>query len=586
MEENTDSKYISELGMLLQKKRSKERSNEVSKILEGNYSLKEKIDLIKQIDSDTAFVFLNDKEIISAEYRELLKKENISDAREARRYRNNLKAPFLRVSFFNFIFSEYKKIRNFDFNEIILKPSLFPPKVRIKKEAGEYFSKYLQKDILTLISCLKLVIKEGWRHLSKKDYNLVYYFSELCKKILAANFFLLNYKEESLLDKFRTLENLFLTCHYHSRFPDIIIYSIDRVMARNPDWEYDPEEINKLVKTVLLDSETRPSLYRFILGLNIVKYRQFINFRKLFMAGDYEVINSYDYECDAPIKNKIKNQLEENLRNLVTHLKQKEEIDKLKKYLPMTDKDNYDFGKLINIYERSSDKKNFRLEVDKENVLLFVQNFYESFLLVYEDFLTDTIELEDVDNEVRVFTLEFFQFEIEKIRFLLKKLANFNYSSPNFPMNRFVSLKLSQKGGTSIEVEMMQQINELLSLSYSIANKLIEISRYHNPIFEENDKMSDTALSPAAVIKRNFAIPFADSLIASHTIINEHTVKGAVDEIVSIFLLLGIFFYDKRIPSLLSKEESIVSNIEKEKDIIYRLATLIELREIKDKYGI
>ena len=222
---------------------------------------------------------------------------------------------------------------------------------------------------------------------------------------------------------------LFLTCQYHSQYPDIIIYSIDRVLERNPDWDYNLEEINKLVKIVLFDSDTRPSLYRFILALNIVKYRQFINFRKLFMAGDYEIINTFDYECDSPVKNKIKNQLEENLRNLVAHLKQKEEIDKLRKYLPMADKDNFDFGKLIHLYEKSNDKKNFRLAVDKENVLLFVQNFYEGYILVFEEFLTGTIEIEKTGNEVKIFTSDFFQFETEKIRVLLKKMANFNYSS-------------------------------------------------------------------------------------------------------------------------------------------------------------
>ncbi len=593
--EQISTAYI-ELGKLLQKKRSAEKSAQVSSILESNFEIEDKVIKIQKVDSeDTSnesskpeaeeeFVDIILPVREQEDYESLLKKENILTPTAAKKSINKIKIEFFRSGFFHFYFRDYNKIKNFNNKANVLRYRSIPPQVKMANGTMKIFSKSIIKDCMELLKCHELVLKVGWIDLRKMEYNLICQFNELIKKILNINFGLINSNDVNMLDKLRDLEKKFIICHYKQNYQDIIISSISSILAKHPEWKIDSIHISNLINGILNQNARHPSIYNFILGMNMVKYRRYMKFKDLFSSDLDNIINNYEFECDGTIKREIKEYINNTLTELLNLLKQKKEIDKLQRFLPKDD-NVYDFSKLEYFYEKANENSKLKFSKDTENVVVFVLTFYETFLRIYEMYLYDQIAIETYEV-VKIFNYDYFQLEIGKIKFLLEKLEKFKYSSPILSMDRYLELIKTSDASSGTEIEIMQLIKELVSLSQAIANKLIEIEKYHDPQLTHGNGSQYKPLEPAMLVSKSLIIPYWNKKIQSDDIIHGQSVLNILSDIISICILIGIFLHDTNIDMILNKRDKVNAEIKKKIETLKRVANPIQFKKINEKYNI
>jgi hypothetical protein len=519
------------------------------------------------------------------DYEAFFKRENILTPSEAKKIQSSIKLKFSKNSIIHFLFSDLKKIRKFFKRSKIIKSSYIPPRIRLDKEILNNFGIQLQKDAIELTRTLKPILKIAWFHLDKREYNLINQFNELCKRCISINFPQLNFNDENLLDKVRIFEKQYIACLYKARYPEIIKSCVIYILEKYPTWDVIPSRIAYLIDILLSQDITRPTLYNFILALNMIKYRRFFEFRELLSSSFNHVINNFDFDCGDKIKTEINTHIDKTLNNLLSLLKEREEINKFKRFLPLNDDDSFDFKVVEDFYEEANSAKNLSFAADKENAILFVVNFFETFLRIYGKFLNGPIEIENAEK-VEIFSFDYFQFEIDKIKFLLKKLAKYKYSYPNLSIDEVMQFKATQKVGSSPEIEIVQALLELKDISIAIGQKLIEIERKHNPALAHDDSTELKSLNPSTVIGQSLVIPYWNKNIQSPQFLQGQSIFKVILDVISLCLLMGILLYDDEIKLTVIKSNRINSEIQRNKKILERIANVVQYRKLKQRYNL
>lgn len=522
---------------------------------------------------------------IDDDYEAFFKRENILTPSEAKKIQSGIKLKFNKNSIIHFLFFDLKKIRKFFKRSKIIRSSYIPPRIRLDKEMLNNFGIQLQKDAIELTRVLKPILKIAWFHLDKREYNLINQFNELCKRCISINFPLLNFNDENLLDKVRIFEKHYIACLYKARYPEIIKSCVIYILEKYPNWDAAPSRIAYLIDILLSQDITRPTLYNFILALNMIKYRRFFEFRELFSSSFNHVINNFDFDCGDKIKTEINAHIDKTLNNLLSLLKEREEINKFKRFLPLNDDDSFDFKVIEDFYEEANSADNLSFSADKENAILLVVNFFETFLRIYGKFLNGPIEVDNADK-VEIFSFDYFQFEIDKIKFLLKKLSKYKYSYPRLSIDEFMQFKAAQKVGSSPEVEIVQALLELKDISIAIAQKLIEIERKHNPALAHDDSTELKSLNPSDVLGHGLVIPHWNKNIRSPQFLQGQSIFKVTLDAISLCLLMGILLYDDEIKLTVIKSNRINSEIQRNKKILERIANVVQYRKIKQRYNL
>lgn len=517
------------------------------------------------------------------DYESLLKRENILTASEARKIQFSIKQSFKRTGFLQFLLSDLPKIRRFYRRSHLVKSTYLPPRIRINKNTIAAFSAQIQRDSVELTRILKSILQVAWYHLEKRDYNLIVQFNDLCKKIIATTFPLLNYNDVRLLDKLRSLEILYITCLYKSRYPEIIKSSIIHILEKYPEWDIGHMRISGMIERLLSQDITRPTLYGFFLGLNMVKYRRFFEFREIFSSNQPSIINTFDFECSDKTKIEINTHIDKMLKNLLSLLKEREETNRLKRFLPLIDDDTFDFTPLKEFYDKGGGNESRDFSQDKENAILFVLNFYETFMRVYGKLLNGEIQLE-TGEKAEIFSFDLFQIEIDKMKALLKKLGKYKYSYPNMPMDDFMKMKASTKVSSSPEVEIVQASLELKDISLSIAHKLIDIERKHNPSLTLEGDGESMPLDASAPSKRSLVIPHWNKRIQEPDSLRGESIFKVILDIITLNLLMGAFFQDDQLKIMLIKSNRVNAEIQRTKSILERISNVIQYKKIREKY--
>jgi len=565
------------LGQLLRKKRSAQQKALVLDIMESYINIAEKIKKIELVDKKE-YHEIGEKATFEWEEdtKSLTKKKQIE--RKLKRLKNN----FSRCSFLGFL-KNISKIRNFARRSHVIICRLFPPRIKINSDTRLAFKNYLQKDVMALLQYIYAALKSGWLHLSKFEYNLIAQFKDLCEAIIALNFNLLYSKDKDLLNKYKTIERFFLICHFRPRYPEIIISTISLILKKLPKFKIKEEDAVNLSKKVLYQWQTLPSFYNFILGLNIVKYRQMFQINELINDKVKAIINKDSFNCSAKIKEKINSYIKRCIKNIEFYQKDYVEILKIKKYINLTDINEYDIGLLQYFYEHEYKSENCNFNKDKETILLFSHNYFAIFISIFNQILNDKITLEN-DRTVQIFSSDYFQLEFDKLNYYNKKLDKISFSFPNFTRKRFLMLKNSKKRALSMEKQVLQLIDELIQIVINIGRKLNEVLSYHN--IEQQKGKEFIPLEIVDVRKKNFSIPYWEDKIKSPVLFHGQNVLKSLSFIVSICFLSAIFFYDQKIHALLAREKKIKEELLKHKKILKRIAEKNLYSKIVNKYCI
>jgi hypothetical protein len=510
--------------------------------------------------------------------------EHLDEQRKKQIFKNRLeiKAFHTQASFLHFFFLDYRKIRDFGRKSHIFEPRIFPPGVKLNKDVRLTFKKYLQPWSIELFKILTYVLKTGWHHLHKREYNLIVVLKRLCEKIVKIDFDHLNYNDRNLIDKLRSLETLFLVLHYRADYREILLSSLDRVIEKDPNNIGDIQNGIGLVKRVIFSDADIPSLYNFLLGLNMLKYRRYFCMKDLIQNNCDVVINPTVYECEQEIQTEIDSYIEECKKNLISLIKQKQEIIQTKSFTPVDNEGEMDFNTLKYFYESTHEKKEYDYAEDQENIVRFMIRFLKLFESSFELLLNGKVSISGI-GKVEIFSQNFFQIEFSKFHFLIDKLEKLLFHLPiSLSLEHYLYFIGPNKKTAEIEAEALLLINEGLILLNDIGNKLERILRLRQP---DSDKEGE--IIPVDIIflkKKSFVLPYADKMISHRANFGCKTVVEVLTFVITICYLTCLFFHDQRIYALMGKEEGINEEIVLKLEELERIAEPKKYQEFREIY--
>ena len=502
---------------------------------------------------------------------------------EVERNRRKLKNRPAPVSFFSYMFYDYPRIRDFGRQTHIISTGIIPFRLKVNKEVERFFMEQLQKRYLaTLISILNYVEKEGWQELSKKEYNLVLVLKRLCKALFSIDFNLLDYKDPDLIDKLHDLELNFFILYYRLDYIDLIIISIKKVIERVEKYRKHYNELPVMIKRIINKDITLPSLYNFLLGLNMLKYKRYLTLNHLINRKAGQLVSATEFECTDTVLKKIDNFVSEIETNMVPVINRYNEILKIKAFLPPADTGNKQFELLEYFYNDKQQDPPWLLSKDKSNIIHLTLNILKKFLDVFGPLLNGKVVISSA-GLVEIFSSRFFALEMGRLQMADQKLEKLSYALSSMTLERFLELRISIKSGLSIEVEIVQSINEIVALFIDMGKKLTHVIMGRQKIKTQNQE-TNFRLEPEILTGRAFTLPYENKIVENDNILYGKTVIAALSFVCCLCMVCGLFYKNPMIHDLLYNEEKILKNIRSRTEIIQRIADTSRFREIKHKY--
>lgn len=592
-----------ELGRLLTIKRSKENNEIIKNIISSKLDLDEKIKKINELDSaankGSGLHLLRKKREKKKGKKEVKNNLDIFNSEEVsyklldrgyftpltnKEKRKYLKSYIKEISFFNFFFQEFKQITRFAQRTHVIEYKYFLPGIKMSRNIENYFQKIIQKNADQLIHYLKQIEAEGWEVLTKFEYNLIMELKKLCEKILLINMESSRAGDVGILNKLRRLENGFFVCHFQKSYPEKIIDAINHYLKYKYENSNTITTINNLVKDLLYPKQNGSSLHAIIVGLNIVANKKMVILDDLINRETKGIINNCFYECPGKSQITIDHLIVEKVKRLKLLLKQKREIDNIKKYLKYDMDNKFSFAILDKFYTLSKELEPLEPLTDENNIINFITPFCECFLISFEEFMSGKIQL-ITGKKVKIFSPDYFKNQLIELEHLMNK---FNKLKPtlthiNLTRERLLaminSLLNNQVVKSKAEIEAVMQIKDL-------SNILKNIGRSFANIYQKsfNNKTQTKEIELLDIKKNIINIPYNDIKIVSKNILNNETVKNAFHIIISVCYTAAIFLHNQELSSRLNFESKVKMEIKKIMESLERLADPLEFDRIKEEY--
>ncbi len=571
------------LETLLEKKRSREKAEQVEKVLGADLSPEEKILLIDSIDDEKKTVELSELED-KKNLAYLLKKENILTAEEARRLRKNVKRTFTRTSLWEYLFFEYRSLSAFCQGSSFIRAQLIPPRVEFDRHIVNTFFNRIQNEAGELVSSLHLILSLAWQHSTKMEYNLLVQLERLCNRIVHFNVHLLDLRRGKILEHISGLEKDYILCHYKRHYPEMIVAKVKEVIRLHPEFSMKSSRIVTLILSLLEMPASSASLGEFIVAANSAWSRRMLHFNDIVFDEYPVVISNFDFECSDEVKKNIDAAKEKLLREMARVLHEKQEMDHLSSYIAVTDEGNFDFTILEKFYNYSASLHGGSFDTDSENMLLFVIRFYDGFFASCMELLTGTCQCGE-GRKRRIFSAAYFQLEMEKMYLLQQRLAKYPYSIKEFPRTDFSRLVKKPGNESGPRREAAGITRELMEHLSSVVKKLMHLLRGHSDDYAAFVAGDPRPVSEEMVQQGHIAIPYYRETLQGEIYFSGMTVREALTELVSVCLLFTRFVRDERVDLFVSSFERVNHELGVCQNSLRRLATVEEFQKYRDMYG-
>lgn len=576
------------LSSLLVKERPVEISGKVKEILGSQLELKEKIRLIKELDkiSDkTTESPRPDTETLSSEKPQekeessdyisrpkqtTVPKENASafvidaisaeaaaDVKENshRLFQNRkaLKPMITSTNFTRYYFSERRKIRYFADKTGIIQFKRFGTKLFLNPSATDQFRKNILPVAEQLYKSLELVLDQGWYYLEKRDYNLVALLHKICREIIWIDFNKLNCKSLNLIDKIASVELLFLILNYDPVDVRELLYAVHMVYSKDPSKIDILKETDTNIHKLLDADEMRPSLYNFIISLNIIKTRTYLELKDL-QTPSLQLVNIHEFDCNPQVRDKIDEYLRKLEKGIQPYLDHEKEVYRLHAFIPTDGNGIVDYTLLQNFYDTVLNSRRLTFEFNKENLIKFILNLGNAFLLSFRDILSEKVKLANGEN-VRLFAQPIFGQDVLRIDFNLKKLDKIQTILPQFPTSRCLSIMKTLSGAIKPEADAIHLITEITSTMVAMGKRLAHILRNSHSSSDENS--ADKTIPYFSYNENSYTIPGENEKIESEGYLRDFTMRAALFEIAGVCYQTGAFVQHSELADLLAREKKV-----------------------------
>jgi hypothetical protein len=562
------------LGLLLRKRRSPGRRQEVERIMAGPQSVGQKIERIRRLDAEPEAAEAETAEP-DAEARgagpdaEQAGPEPVGrtqPARGAERGRQSarrIKSSPPAASFWAFMFRELPRLRAFGRRTHTLLASWLPPTVRADPALKGFLTQTLQPWAAELTQRLKPVLELGWLHLTKRQYNWIAALARLAERILAADFAHLRWRDRNLIDSLRALEAQFLLLHSREDVLPQLTASLRTVFDKKARLE-DYRPTADLVHRLLSAEVSLPSLYNCLLAFNMVKFRRLLGLADLLRGGPGEAVSASEFDCPPEIRARIAEYVASSLENLQTLHSQLAELRRLAGYLAYDEQGQADTRLLAALYGP-------RLEADRGNLMVLVPRLFTAFERTFQPLLAGSVAVEGLPKAT-LFEPAFFQTEFARLATVTEKLEKAVFGFANFPFNRFLSIRASSQGAIPKELEVLRLVEEGLAVLFNLGKVLARVLAMDGVGARDGEAVRplDTSLLQG----QPFVLPHAGRRLQGGGFLRGLTVREGLEQVVRICFTTGHLLQDPAVFLHFGKEPRLAAQLS---------ATLRQLEHLLDE---
>ncbi|MBI4978420.1 MAG: hypothetical protein HZC28_13150 [Spirochaetes bacterium] len=570
--EHITARYIA----LVRRKRDPEKERAVAALAAESLTLEEKIECMLEIDGERPF-----RSKLHLLHRLNKKTDGAGDSSEESAGRElvteGLYTPYIvkerrrsigitphRAGFWSYLFYEWGRIRRFADEYDIVTCRLFPPRVRFSAHARDFFSTRVAVSAAALMPHLERIACEGWRIITKSDYNLLMEFRRLCSALVDAGKVL---REDTGGDFAALLERAvapYLLCHHDENYADAIPKAAAAVLIK-----LDAQRagyVTMLIRELLFPATQGSSLALLITGLFTVKLRRLTIIDDLIDRSVIGVISNFRFDCPPDVAPAIDAHMNTLFERLATLIERRERTADLRGYIGYTVNKGADLSAFTE-FLRLCDSKH----AGTADTVAAAVTTAREILIRYTPFLCGDIIL-DGGSRAALFTQEIFKPEVDALRKSLDALEYHHVSFSKAPPAPGTPEKAPPGETTS------QAVRTMAGTLYEIAERLARIYRYAEPSTET----IPLPVTLSAFETPDIKLPYAEQQLAMQNIPAGRTVHETVQHLAKICYQAAFFFGDDRVVSLVDGEISIGDDIANVKKEIELIASPLQYRAIKN----
>lgn len=465
--EEEGSRYI-QLGNLITKARSQEERRKVQDVVDSSLAIVEKIRQIEELDLQAKAarpkVFVFDAENI------LKSTKTGKSVAAAAKKRARLKLECNPAGFFQYLFRERKQVRQAR-HGVLLHCGL----VSIRFNSAELTSLQArwQKPLVDLAEACTYVLDQGWKYLTKSEFNLVAACSRLLRELRRGSLSSV-LAGVTTLSRYWELENAWLLFAVDPAYPGRAISAIQRIIELHTELREKKDYLTASLEALLQAGRTPPGPGDFVLALNVQRSRRALSLADLIAAGGGPYLAAEDFDCSELIQSEINAAIEDTAKQLALLIKKIYELNRVKNFLPTGPTNEVDYQKLKQFYCDYTGSALEQFEKETGNILPFASSLITAFLQTAEPLSYRLMKRAPAnpDSKTQRHNLDY---EASRMIGLIDKINHLQTILPVLQISRFLAIKTSGQGASQFESEAVSLLNELSELFFAYATKMAKL---------------------------------------------------------------------------------------------------------------
>ena len=561
------------LGKLLKKKRDKDIQERVDKIAESAIPTEEKIERIENLDRIAVAGQSKErhkkKEEIKQKSKDILNKgiKALEKLKKPSQDAAAAPAKIVPTKFFHYVFHEHKKIKHFAAATGAIEP-VFPFKFRITQNAKNILSQRIWDAIYLILKPLNYILREGWKKITKFQYNLAINFLIFCQ-----DFYKIDFRRDRIEDfntyaKHINLQHYFLRAIQDKNHRDQLYNTIEIMCLDHEKYKNNVNSIIDAAMLILEPSLIKPSLTNIIYSANVVSCRKYIPFDDVLKNQKINHINTTDFECTAEIRYKITSYINEAKLRIEKLEKESAMINLLKARFDDSEKNN-DLSILQKVFRyippHISNKNPIVFDDFQRDLINFIERLNSNFYLLFDGLFTDNVKIEDSHSEEGFKIVKIMPYDIVSNHVYYIKLSSER-------LNRFISGHANTK---ILFADYLDFIETGKTLYENEAEFFRLITETANSFFELGKSLAYLiALPPSENLLDNLknALPYQDKKIIDNPVFDGLTVNDYLNNLMAYCFAYSRFFKNSKQKILIESEGRIISEIKNIRETLKRLA--------------
>lgn len=589
-----ESALYVELAELLKVERNRDAAVKVQKILDSQWPVSEKIWRIKEIDKKSdhkSQLYLLGRKRNSDEDQWVEDNgpdleqysDSVIESKAIAVNKKFIKKKLHRSGALRFLFRELGPVSSFASRTGLIKVKLFPPSLKLSKQAERFFLKRLRPAAKQLLEPLSEIEENGWMLLSKFRYNLVRELQQLCIKIVDLKYEANRNGEKKLQSKFHRLEKSFFICHFQEDYSSIIEQAVQLVWRSSKKYREQAVTLTALVREILQPAGKGPSLYELIRALQIIEIRRFVEFDHLISRSKGAVIDTFRFNCDKDVLRNIKiycDQKEKNLQQLHMEYQRFQRFQSFLSLAENGDPVNEPLEKLIQGMEGIIPLTG---TLEDDNMLRAAAWSCDRVNRLTEQFLGGVVLFDD-GSQAELFKKDTFQQLLAELQRVANSLDELHMKNRHIIISRerLEGLILKTGGINADDSRSEQETVEVLirygEIMYKIAEELAPV------ILKSGTAVKDKAMELLELRRQEYFIPYGKKILIEPLPLQGLTVADGLHDLASALYTAAWFFQNRRITLLLCKQQQLHDEMRGLYFLLERLTDLPEMERIRQLY--